>query len=185
MQTTVENTMNGVNVQQLLETINAVKDQPALGAAKFRARNRWISGGHNRSKIQGFYAAGQEDATRSQPFVLDTDEPAILVGGDQAPNPVEYVLHALTACLTTSMVYHAAARGIQIEELESTLEGDLDLRGFMGIAPDVRKGYQNIRVNFTVKSDASAEQLRELAQFSPVFDTIRNPVAVTVQIATK
>lgn len=115
----------------------------------------------------------------------DADEPAILVGTDKGANPVEYVLHALAACLTTSMVYHAAARGIRIEELESQLEGDLDLRGFMSIGPDVRKGYQNIRVTFKVKSDAPAEKLKELCQFSPVFDTIRNPVAVAIDVQKK
>lgn len=182
MQTTIEKTVNGVNVAQLVETIQTVKKEPTLGASKFRASNKWINGAHNRSTIRGFYTAGQEDTTRHRPHVLDADEPAILVGQDKGANPVEYVLHALAACLTTSMVYHAAVRGIEIEELESQLEGDLDIRGFMGIAPDVRKGYQNIRVNFTVKSAAPVEELKELAEFSPVFDTIRNPVAVTVNV---
>lgn len=185
MQTTVKTTLNGVDVDQLMETIGNVKQEPALGASKFRVTNKWISGGHNRSQAQDFYAAGREDDTRTRPHVMEADEPAILVGTDKGANPVEHLLHALAACLTTSMVYHAAARGIEIQELESQLEGDLDVRGFMGIAPDVRKGYQNIRVNFKVKSDAKPEQLKELCQYSPVFDTVRNPVAVTINVETK
>jgi uncharacterized OsmC-like protein len=117
--------------------------------------------------------------------VLDADEPPVLLGEDQGANPVEFVLHALAACLTTSMVYHAAARAIRIESIESRLEGDLDLRGFLGLSKDVRPGYQNLRVNFTVKSDAPAETLRELTQFSPVFDMMTNPVPVAISVNTQ
>lgn len=164
MQTTVQSTLNGVNVEQLTETIANIKHDPSLGVSKFRVTNKWVSGGHNRSQAQGFYAAGREDDTRERPHVMDADEPVILAVIDKGANPVEHLLHALASCVTTSMVYHAAARGIKIEELESQLEGDLDIRGFMGIAPDVRKGYQNIRVNFRVKSDATAALL---ASFTP------------------
>ena len=182
MQTTIETNLNGINFEQLHEIIRNVEAQPTLGAAKFRARNKWINGGHNRSTIQGFYAAGAEDTLRQQPHVVDADEPVALLGTDHAANPAEFVLHALAACLTSSIVYHAAARGIEIEEMESRLEGDLDVRGLLGIAPDVRKGFQNIRATFSVKSNASVETLKELAEFSPIFDTIRNPVAVTLDI---
>ena len=185
MQATEATTLNGVNLDELTDRVNTLKNNPALGQSHFRARNKWINGGHNRTTVQEFYAAGQEDTSRTRPHVVDADEPAILVGTDKGANPVEHLLHALASCLTTGMVYHAAARGIAIEELESSLEGDIDLRGFMGIAPDVRKGYQNIRVSFKVKSDASAEQLKELCQFSPVFDTVRNPVAVTIDVQKK
>jgi uncharacterized OsmC-like protein len=182
---TIQKVVNGVNVENLGKSIEAFKEQPALAKFKFRATNKWMTGGHNRSRIKEFYGAGQEDTQRTQTFVLDADEPAILHSGDRGANPVEFVLHALAACLTTSMVYHAAARGIRIEELESKLEGDIDLRGFTGVDPNVRKGYQNIRVTMRCKSDATAEQLEELSQFSPVWDTLRNPVPVTVRVEKK
>jgi len=177
-------TMNGVNVTALFDTIKAVKADDALAAFRFRARNVWISGGHNRSAIQGFVACGAEDTTRSAPFTMDADEPPVLLGEDRGANPVEYVLHALAACLTTTMVYHAAARGIAIEAVESSLEGDLDLRGFLGLSETVRKGYHAICVRMRVKSSAAPETLRELAQFSPVFDMISRSVPVTVTVET-
>jgi uncharacterized OsmC-like protein len=174
--------VNGVSISQLGDTINAINENPGLARFQFRARNGWIDGGHNRSQIKDFYGAGQEDASRSEPFVLDADEPLVLLGGDQGANPVEFVLHALAACLTTSMVYHAALRGIVIQEVESTLEGDIDLRGSLGLTDEVRKGYQNIRVNFRVKADADAEALKELTKYSPVLDIVSNPVPVTIEV---
>ncbi|HEX2492061.1 MAG TPA: OsmC family protein, partial [Blastocatellia bacterium] len=122
--------INGVNVDQLFSTINAIKENPGLAKFKFRAKNQWINGGQNRTNIKDFYGAGQEDATRKQTFVFDNDEPEVLLGHDNGANPVEFVLHALAGCLTTSLVYHAAAQGIKIESVESKFEGDLDLRGF-------------------------------------------------------
>jgi uncharacterized OsmC-like protein len=175
--------MNGVNVTALSETIRAVKADPSLGNFQFRARNRWMDAGHNRSTIKAFYGARKEDDTRTEPFVLDADEPPILLGEDKGANPVEYVLHALAACLTTTMVYHAAARGIVVEGVEPELEGDLDIRGFLGLSSDVRKGYHHVRVRMRVDSDAPTEKLAELAKFSPVYDIVSNslPVEVTVE----
>ncbi|MCP9470747.1 MAG: OsmC family protein [Nitrospira sp.] len=181
-QATISKVINGVDVDRLGETVKAIQQNPSLATSQFRATNRWINGGHNRSTIQGFYAAGQEDTTRSRPFVLDAGEPPVLLGNDEGANPVEYVLHALAACLTTSLVYHAAARGIRIESVESTLEGDLDLQGFLGLSDQVRRGYKEVRVNFTITSDATAEQLKELTKFSPVHDIISNPVPVSISI---
>jgi uncharacterized OsmC-like protein len=181
----VSKVVNGVEVDRLAENVATLRTEPALAKFKFRADNRWISGSRNRSTIKGYYGLGQEDTTRSEPFVMDADEPPVLLGEDSAANPVEHLLHALAACLTTSMVYHAAARGIKIQSLESHLEGDLDLRGFMGISPDVRKGYQSIRVTFRVKSNAPAEKLAELCAYSPVYDTVSRsvPVAITFERA--
>ena len=183
-QATINGVINGVNVDRLGETVAAIQNNPALATSQFRATNRWINGGHNRSSIQGFYAAGQEDTTRTKPFVLDADEPPVLLGQDQAANPVEFVLHALAACLTTAMVYHAAARGIRVETVESTLEGDLDVQGVLGLSDKVRPGYKEIRVQFTVKSDATAEQLQELTKFSPVHDIVTNRVPVSISVNT-
>jgi uncharacterized OsmC-like protein len=179
---TVRKRLNGVQVDELVKTIEAIKMNPDLAKFQFRASNRWVDGGHNRSTIKDFYGAGREDTSRAKPFVFDADEPAVLLGEDHGANPVEYVLHALAACLTTSMVYHAAARGIRIEELESRLEGEIDILGFLGLSPTVRKGYQGIRVTMRVRSDAPAEQLAALCKFSPVYDTVSNPVPVTVNI---
>lgn len=183
--TTMSGVINGVDVERLGQTVQAVQQNPSLGASQFRAVNRWINGGHNRSTIKSFYGAGQEDTTRTKPFVLDADEPQVLLGKDQGANPVEFVLHALAACLTTSLVYHAASRGIHIESIESKLEGDLDLQGFLGLSDQVRRGYKQIRASFTVKSNASAKDLEELTKFSPVFDIVSNPVPVSIHIESR
>ena len=173
---------NGVDVTALGEVLEAVQGDPASAKFQFRAKNTWLGGGHNRSEIKGFYGACQEDTSRTEPFVLDNAEPPVLLGQDQGANPVEYVLHALAGCMTTTMVYHAAARGITIESVETELEGDLDLHGFLRLDENVRNGYENIRVNFKVKSDASPEQLADLAKMSPVFDIVSNPVPITVNL---
>jgi uncharacterized OsmC-like protein len=175
---------NGVNVTDLSETIEAIRRRPELGVFQFRAKNSWLDGGHNRSTIQGFSGCGTEDDTRAEPFVFDADEPPMLHGGDRGANPVEFVLHALAACMTTTMVYHAAARGIEIGAVSSELEGDLDVRGFMGLSDNVRKGYHDVRVKMRVQSTASPDQLAELAKYSPVFDIVSNSLPVHVHIET-
>jgi uncharacterized OsmC-like protein len=178
--------INGVDVDQLFSTINAIKEAPGLAKFEFRANNQWINGGHNRTSIKDFYGAGQEDTTRKRTFVFDSDEPVALLGEDNGANPVEFVLHALAGCLTTSLVYHAAAQGIKIDAVESKFEGDLDLRGFLGMNEDVRNGYENIRVTFKIKADAPEEKLKELCELaqkrSPVFDIVTNRVPVNVQL---
>jgi uncharacterized OsmC-like protein len=181
--------INGVNVDLLFTTIKAIKETPSLAKFKFRASNQWIDGAHNRTTIKDFYGAGTEDTSRSEAFVMDNDEPVILLGEDHGANPVEVVLHALAGCLTTSLVYHAAAQGIRIDEVESKFEGDIDLHGFLGLSESVRNGYENIRVTFKVKGDAPEEKLEELCQLarkrSPVFDIISNPVSVSVRLETR
>jgi uncharacterized OsmC-like protein len=178
--------VNGVDVDQLFKTVETVKKIASIAKFRFRADNTWIEGGHNRTSIRNFYGAGGEDTSRKTPFILDADEPKALLGTDRGANPVEYVLTALAGCLTTSLIYHAAARGIAIEEVESHLEGDLDLRGFLGISEDVRNGYDNIRVSFKIKADAPEEQLKELVELaqkrSPVFDIVSHPVPVSVEL---
>ncbi len=175
--------VNGVSVDDLFATIDAIKTTPAIAKFKFRMHNQWESASKNSSTVDTYYGACQEQA-RSKPFVLEADEPAVLLGKDMAVNPVEYLLHALAACLTTSMVYHAAARGIRIDEVESSLEGDIDLHGFLELDKSVRKGYQGIRVNFKIKADVPDEQLQEIVELgsghSPVFDSLVNGVPVSV-----
>ncbi len=179
----LSNQVNGVAVEDLSKTIDAIKATPSIAKFKFRIRNQWVDGGRNSSTADGFYGAGQEQS-RPKQFVLEADEPSVLLGKDTAANPVEHLLHALASCLTTSMVYHAAARGIQIEEVESSLEGDLDLRGFLDLDKDVRNGYQGIRVNFKIKADVPDAKLQELGQlgsaYSPVFDSLTRGVPVSV-----
>lgn len=174
---------NGINVTALSETVNAVKGNPDIAKFQFRASNHWLQGDHNHSTIDGFYGACQE-MKHAQAFEMDNGEPPILLGDDRHANPVEYVLHALVGCLTTTMVYHAAARGIAIEAVDSRLEGDLDLRGFLGLSDKVRKGFHTIRVHMRVKSPAPSSQLRELAMFSPVYDIVSNSLPVEIEIET-
>ncbi len=173
---------NGVNVTALMDTIQAVKADPSIAQFQFRAKNRWLGGGHNRSTIKDFYGAGKEDDLRTEPFVIDNAEPPVLLGEDQGANPVEHVLNALAGCLTTTLAYHAAAQGIEIEQMESELEGDLDLQGFLWLDRSVRPGYRQIRVKMKVRSDADASKLAELAKRSPVFDIVTNPVEVVVDV---
>jgi len=176
--------VNGVDVTALGETLATVAANPELGRFQFRNANRWIGGSRNRSTIKGFYGAGQEDTTRTEPYVFDADEPPVLLGEDKGANPVEYLLHALAGCMTTTMVYHAASQGIEIEELESSIEGDLDIRGFTGLSTDVPKGYGEIRANFRAKTNGDPETLKELTQMSPVFNTVCGSVPVVVNVET-
>jgi len=180
--TTTENIKNGVNVDQLVETIQHIQADPSLAKFEFRAKNNWITGGHCVTSAKSFYGAGQEDTTREETFTMECDHPNVLLGEDKAATPAEVVLHALGSCLTGAMVYHAAANGINIEGAESSLEGNCDLHGFLGLDPEVRKGFDGIKFKLKVKSDASAEQLESLAKFSPVFDMLTNPTPVSIEI---
>ncbi len=185
---TQEKKVNGVNVDQLFKTIDLIKEKPEIARFKFRATNKWIDGTHNRATVKDFYGAGQEDASR-EPMVFELDEPPVLLGKNLGTNPVEYLLVALSGCLTTSLIAHASARGIEIKGVESRYEGDLDLRGFLGLSEDVKVGYENIRVYFKIDADVSEEQKEELIRmaqkYSPVFNSITNPVPVSVHLEKK
>lgn len=179
------NRINGIDLDVLTGTVNAVSENSDLGKCKFRARNKWIDGGQNCSTVVGFYGA-KEEIPHKQPFELLADEPAILAGTDDGANPVEHLLHALASCVTTSMVAHAAVRGIRIDELESELEGDIDLNGFFGLDETVPKGYTAIRVKFYVKTDEeNLDRLKELSAFSPVYNTLINGVKVDIEFERK
>ncbi|WP_299536006.1 OsmC family protein [Ulvibacterium sp.] len=178
---TAANIKNGVNVDQLVETIEAVQGTPELAKFEFRTKTNWITGGHCVSSAKSFYGVCQEDTSRKETFTMEADHPNVLLGEDKAATPAEIVLHALGSCLTGAMVYHAAANGIEIEGAEASLKGGADLHGFLGLDPEVRKGFDGITVKFKVKSDASEEQLRNLAQFSPVFDMLSNPTPVSIE----
>jgi uncharacterized OsmC-like protein len=181
----VTSTVNGVDLDRLAGTIDAVSADPALARFQFRARNHWIDGGYSRTTIKDFYGAGQEDATRTEPFTVDTDEPPVLLGENRAPNTGEYVLHALAACVSGTIVYHAAARGIALDGVETTIQGDLDLRGFLGLDSKVRPGYEQIQVTINVAGDFDDDQFAEIAsliRYSPVRDIVSNPVPVAIDV---
>ena len=175
--------VNGVAVNELCSTVDAVKTTPSIAKFTFRIRNRWETGSRNVSTAETFTGANQQ-LSHPQAVVLEADEPAILLGSDRAANPVEYLLHALASCVTTSMVYHAASRGIHIARVESSFEGDIDLHGFLDLDPKIRKGYREIRVNFKIDADVPDEQLQEVLQLgtghSPVFDSLTRGVPVRV-----
>jgi len=178
-------TLNGIDLDRLSGTIEAVTGDPTLARFEFRARNHWIDGGFSRSTIKDFYGAGQEDATRTQTFTVESDEPPVLLGQNRAPNTVEYVLQALAACVSGTIVYHAAARGIAIEGMETTIQGDLDVHGFLGLDGEVRPGFEQIQVGIKVTGDLDDSQLAELAsltRYSPVRDIVTNPVPVAIEV---
>jgi uncharacterized OsmC-like protein len=174
--------VNGVDLTALGETVDAIRADRELGQSRFRATNQWLGGNRNRTTVTGFYGARQE-IEHLQTFSMDADEPPILAGNDEAANPVEHLLHALASCMTTSMVAHAAVRGIAIESLTSELEGDIDLNGFLGLDPETPKGYTAIRVRFRVEApEADLPALRELLTFSPVFNTVLNGADIDVKV---
>jgi uncharacterized OsmC-like protein len=172
--------VNGVDVDQLMSVITSIEGDTAHAKFQFRVKNRWVDGGRNRSLIKGFYADGREDDTRTEAFVVEGDEPAISAGGDTAPNPMEFLLHSLAGCLTSTMISHAAVQGIDVGSVESSLEGDMDVRGMLGMSDDVRKGFNHVRVRMQVESTADADTLKALALFSPVYDVVSQSLPVEV-----
>lgn len=177
--------VNGVNVTEVFSTIDLIKQNPDIAKFKFRASNKWIKGTHYRARIKDFYGALKEDNPR-RAMVYELDEPPVLLGKNEGANPVEYLLVALSGCLTTSLIAHASAKGIKIKSVQSRYEGDLDLRGFLGISEDVPVGYQNIRVYFKIDADVSDNEKNELIKmaqkYSPVFSTLTRSAPVTVQL---
>jgi uncharacterized OsmC-like protein len=180
--------MNGVNTPTLFATINAVKAQPELAKFRFTATNQWLTGTHSRSRIELFTGAGGEH-THTGDVQFDADHPAVLVGQDAAPTPVEFLLHAIAGCITAGIGNIAAARGVKLTSVESTVEGDIDLRGILGLSDEVRNGFQQMRVNFRITGDADPQKLREIVDQatarSAVYDVLTNgiPVAITVDSA--
>ncbi|MFP3868781.1 MAG: OsmC family protein [Desulfobacteraceae bacterium] len=177
--------INGINIDQLFTTIDLLRQQPELALFKFRATNKWLDGTHSRATVKDFYGPGKEDTSR-QPRSFDLDEPPVLLGGDDGTNPVEYLLVALSGCITTSLVAYASANKIPLKGVASRFEGDIDLRGFLGISKEVPIGYQEIRVYFKIDADISEEQKQELLQtgikYSPVANTIKSQTPISVQL---
>jgi uncharacterized OsmC-like protein len=179
---------NGVDTGTLFATLDAITADPGIARFRFRTRNTWMGGAHNRNEIQGFYAARAEDGSRDEPFVVEAGEPPILIGANEGPNPAEILLGALASCLTTSIVYVAAARKVTLTHVSSVVEGDMDVRGALGLSDEVRNGYQRIRATFTVRGDAPPEKLREVVERgrvrSAVYDVVARSVPVTIDVVT-
>ena len=176
--------VNGVDASQLMNVIGEIEADQNYAKFQFRATNQWINGSLSRSRIKDFHAGNAEDSTRKQAFTLDADEPLIAAGHDSAPNSMEYVLHALATCLTGTLIYHAAVNGINIDSVESSYTGDMDVRGLFGMSEEVRKGFNKVSVEMRVKSKASVEQLTALALFSPVYDIISKSLPVEFKLTT-
>ncbi len=175
--------LNGIDLPQLQETVSLIQAKPALARFEFRLANRWLNGPRTRSVVHSFFGAGQTHQ-HATPIELNTDEPPVLLGSDGNANPGEYLMHALAGCVTSAIVYHAAARGISIEKIESTIEGDVDLRGFLGLDASVRNGFERIRMKLRIKANVPEAQLQEICElgpkFSPVFDSVTKGVPVDV-----
>lgn len=185
--TTTTARSNGVDVAGLLATVDAVRQQPELARFQFRATTRWLDGTYNSTAIDDFHGACTEH-TRAAPFTVDADHPAVLVGADRAPTPAEHLLQALGSCLMSGLANIAAARGIELGEVTARIEGDIDLRGILGLDDAVRNGFENIRVTFHVQGAAEAEQLARLVdqarRRSAVYDVLTRGVPVSVDVAT-
>ena len=180
--------LNGVDVPTLFATLDAVKAQPEIADFQFRASNTWLAGTHSRSTVHGYYGAGQE-MQHKQATVVDSDHPEVLVGKDHAPTPVELLLPALAACLTSGIANIAAARGVELTKVTSTVEGDIDLLGILGLSDgSVRNGYRQVKVTFRIEGDADDETLRKIVEQSrrrsAVYDALTNPTPVVVDVVT-
>ena len=174
--------INGLNVTEYERIVDAVRGDPKLAKFQFRAGNRWEGGGLNRTTIKGLYGGGEEQGMGTRHFTVDAAEPPVLLGKDEAPNPAEYLLHALAACLTSTIAYKAASRGIVVESIEGRLEGDMDARRFLEVSDAQRTGYKGIRATFKVKANASPQEISELAELSPIFDTVTRGTVVSLQV---
>ncbi len=185
--TTESTARNGVDTATLFATIDAVKAQNDIAKFQFRASNTWVNGTHSRSTLSGFYGAMQE-MEHKQPTVLDADHPAVLVGADNGPTPIEFLLHAIAACLTAGVANIAAARKVDLTKVTSTVEGDINLLGILGLSDSVRNGYEQIKVTFHIEGDADDETLRGLVEQSrkrsAVYDVVTNATPVVIDVVT-
>jgi len=180
----IDNMTNGVNVSRLMNMIDEIEADPNYAKIQWRAKNQWIDGGLSRTHVKEFLAGNKEDQARKKQFTIDSDEPEFAAGQDSAPNAMEFLLHSLATCLTGTLIYHAAVRGIEVEAVESTYTGDMDIRGLFGLDDNVRKGFNKVVVNMLVKSHSSADELTELALFSPVYEIISQSLPIEFELKT-
>ncbi|MCA0296932.1 MAG: OsmC family protein [Actinobacteria bacterium] len=182
--TVTDHTRNGVDVDMLFATIDAVKSNPQIADFRFRVTNHWIAGTNSRTTIHDFHGALQ-DLTHVEPRTYEADHPVVLTGKDRGSTPAEFLLHALAACLTAGIANIAAARGVRLDEVSSTVEGDIDLRGLLGLDPGVRNGFEGIRVSFRLRGDdpAALRQVFEQSKArSAVLDMVTNGVPVSFEV---
>ena len=181
----INHSVNGIDTDRVVDLATKISQNEDYGKFKFRANNQWLNGSRSRTAIQGFYAGGKEDASRTEALTVDADQPAFLAGRNTAPNAVEHYLHSLTSCLNTTLVYHASVQGIPLDEVDASAEGDMNARGFFGISDDVERGYKGIRVNMKVKSPADVQTLTKLAMYSPVYAMVSKAVPIDFILTTK
>lgn len=174
--------VNGLNTEQMMELAGKIAAEDDFSKFKFRARNHWLGGSRSRTSIQGFYAGGEEKCDRKDAISVDADQPFFLGGKNTAPNAVEYLLHSLTSCLNTTLVAHASVQGIVLEEVEISAEGDMNVKGFFGISDEVNRGYERIRVDMKVKSEADVGTIRSLAMYSPVYEVVSRSVPTELTV---
>lgn len=180
--------LNGVETPALFATLDAMERRPQLARFQFRATNRWQQGTHSRSSLETFHGAGAE-RRHVRDSTLDADYPRVLVGRDQGPTPVEFLLHAIASCITAGIGNIAAASGVRLFEVESTVEGDIDLRGVLGLSEEVRNGYEQLRVNVRIRGDASPEKLEQIVAQSrarsAVYDALVNGIPVAISVSAR
>jgi uncharacterized OsmC-like protein len=177
---------NGVNVQALLDAREALRAAPEAAQFTWRAASKWENGVHSTTSVQKFFGLGQEQQHRSE-TVFSADHPEVFAAEDQGITPIEYLLVGLAGCLTAGVASVAQNRGIQLRSVEATVEGNHDIRGILGVDSDVRNGYNDIKVTFTIDADASKEEIEALVaqsqKRSAVYDALTNPTDVTVEVA--
>lgn len=181
----LRHSINGMDIKKLEETIQAINDDPDMASFTFHAVNEWVEGTRNKTIVHK-YEGANEAIERRHPFIIQSDEPEVLLGEDTAPNPIMTLLHSLASCLSVSIVYNAVARGIAIDKLSISMEGDLDIHGFLGLSKEVRPGFQDVRVMVDLRSEAPREEienlLRESQKRSPILDSLRNRIPVEVEL---
>lgn len=177
---------NGVNVEALLGARAALQETPEAAKFTWRATNTWLKGTHSKSKVEGFFGLGEEQES-GRSFESEGDHPPQFAAENQGPTPVETVLVALGGCLTAGVAAVAQQRGIQLNSVTATIEGDHDIRGILGADADVRNGFTGVRVNYSIDADASPEDIEALVaqsqKRSAVFDVLTNPTAVSVSVS--
>jgi len=176
---------NGVNVQALLEAREALSGAPEAAQFTWRASSKWENGVHSTTSIQNFFGLGEEQSHKTE-AVFDADHPEVFAASDNGITPIEYLLVGLASCLTAGVASVAQNRGIQLRSIESTVEGNHDIRGILGDS-DVRNGFNDVKVTFTIDADASQQEIEALVaqsqKRSAVFDALTNPTEVTVEVA--
>ena len=181
----MKRSINGFNIEEIATAVNLVQENSELGNFEFRIKNKWVSAGYNKSIVLDFYGGGKEDLTREVPFVLNNGFPQVLMGRNEGASPLEFILHGLAGCLTTTIVLYAAINGILIDKVNSTLKGDLDIQGFLGTKKTSRSGFKKIIVEIEIQGSLNEEEKQTLinyAKHSPVFDVVTNGVPVQVLI---